>query len=107
MVAYPPKSISLIQVLPRSAIVKLVMDVLQMGNKLGDGASGEVFAATLEGQAVAVKVRMRCATLQPPEVPTGLNAFAGPHASQCKSRPPLNLPLVRMTDMRSGSLTAA
>ncbi len=38
------------------------MEVLDMGDKLGDGASGDVFAASLEGQRVAVKVRSRCAT---------------------------------------------
>ena len=42
---------------PRSAILQLALSVLDMGDKLGDGASGDVFAASLEGQAVAVKVR--------------------------------------------------
>jgi hypothetical protein len=44
------------RVLPRSAIVELERDDVVMGDKLGDGASGDVFAATLDGQAVAVKV---------------------------------------------------
>lgn len=32
------------------------MSDLEVGEKLGDGASGDVFAATLAGQAVALKV---------------------------------------------------
>ena len=36
--------------------MELERDNIEMGDKLGDGASGDVFAATLEGQAVAVKV---------------------------------------------------
>ena len=36
--------------------MELERDDVMMGDKLGDGASGDVFAATLEGQAVAVKV---------------------------------------------------
>ena len=39
--------------------MELELAALEMGDKLGDGASGDVFAATLEGQAVAVKVRRR------------------------------------------------
>lgn len=42
--------------LARSTIVEVEMSDLEVGEKLGDGASGDVFAATLAGQAVALKV---------------------------------------------------
>lgn len=40
----------------RSAIVEVEMSQLELGDKLGDGASGDVFAATLNGDSVALKV---------------------------------------------------
>lgn len=40
----------------RSTIVEVEMSDLELGEKLGDGASGDVFAATLAGEAVALKV---------------------------------------------------
>lgn len=41
----------------RSAIIDVEMSQLELGAKLGDGASGDVFAATLNGGAVALKAR--------------------------------------------------
>lgn len=46
----------------RSAIVEVGMSQLELGAKLGDGASGDVFAATLHGVPVALKVPS-CASL--------------------------------------------
>ena len=40
----------------RSEIVNVEMSELELGEKLGDGASGDVFAASFAGEAVALKV---------------------------------------------------
>lgn len=45
---------------PPASLRVVSWDQLQVGRKLGDGASGEVFAATLDGQHVALKI-FRCA----------------------------------------------